>query len=172
MTTLEIVRDKHPTSPFDMHMLARLVFTKGGLGPNPKISDSPYRSIFEGLNFYGSFPETGAESACEKFGVAAREFRLFDGGRPIDGVAYCLPTDMLREKITDAQALKCIDGELAMLQQWLDGDVWGYVLKQDGAHVESCFGFYGRSDCEVAGNYALLAFERKAREALMEALLC
>ena len=40
-------------------------------------------------------------------------------------------------------------GEIATYDQYLTGDVWGYIIEDDdGNYVDSCWGFYGREECE------------------------
>jgi glycine cleavage system regulatory protein len=69
----------------------------------------------------------------------------------IDGWIY-VPWDKARQEWegTDeeirAKALKCLKAEVEEYDQYLQGDVWGYVIKDvDGAEVDlgSCWGFYG-----------------------------
>ena len=67
----------------------------------------------------------------------------------IDGWIY-MPWDLARQEWegTDeeirAKALKCLKGEVEEYDQYLQGDVWGYVIKDvDGAEVDACWGFYG-----------------------------
>ena len=44
---------------------------------------------------------------------------------------------------------KCLHGEVETYDQYLTGDVWGYIIEdEDGEHVDSCWGFYGREYCE------------------------
>ena len=39
--------------------------------------------------------------------------------------------------------------EVTTYDQYLTGDVWGYVIEDDDVeHIESCWGFYGREYCE------------------------
>jgi hypothetical protein len=42
--------------------------------------------------------------------------------------------------------------ELATLNQWLEGDVWGYVVTDPlGTHVSSCWGFFGTEEAKSEG---------------------
>jgi hypothetical protein len=39
--------------------------------------------------------------------------------------------------------------EIHTYDQYLRGDVWGYIIEDDtGNHVDSCWGFFGRDYCE------------------------
>jgi len=54
---------------------------------------------------------------------------------------------------------KARDAALSLVNEWnqyLSGDVWGYVVEDDeGNHLESCWGFYGREYCEQEGRSLL-----------------
>ena len=46
--------------------------------------------------------------------------------------------------------------EVQTYDQFLTGDVWGYVIEdEDGEHVDSCWGFFGYDYCEQEGKVAL-----------------
>lgn len=41
-------------------------------------------------------------------------------------------------------ARKCADGEISTWKAWAEGEVYGYVVKdENGNHMDSCWGFYG-----------------------------
>jgi hypothetical protein len=43
-----------------------------------------------------------------------------------------------------ASAKRCIESEIEVYNQYLNGEVYGYVLKdKDGEEIDSCFGFFG-----------------------------
>ena len=66
-----------------------------------------------------------------------REKAISEWGRKI-----C--TKKVREK-----AENYLRGEIKTYNQYLTGDVWGYVIEdEEGNHIESCFGFYGYDYCE------------------------
>jgi hypothetical protein len=45
---------------------------------------------------------------------------------------------------TISQAKRCIEAEVETYDQYLNGEVYGYVLKDSkGEEIDSCFGFYG-----------------------------
>lgn len=53
-------------------------------------------------------------------------------------------------------AEKCLRAEVEEYDQYLTGDVWCYTVEDDdGEHVDSCCGFYGRDYCEQQGQEAL-----------------
>ena len=44
----------------------------------------------------------------------------------------------------EAKAMKCLEAELKTYDDYLQGNVWGYVIEnEDGDDVDSCWGFYG-----------------------------
>lgn len=56
------------------------------------------------------------------------------------------------------KAEKVLRAEVDEYGQYLSGDVWGYVVEDDdGEHIDSCWGFYGRAAAEEAGREALEA---------------
>ncbi len=40
-----------------------------------------------------------------------------------------------------------LESEVKVYDQYLSGDVWGYVIEKDGKDAESCWGFYGQDFC-------------------------
>lgn len=42
-----------------------------------------------------------------------------------------------------AKAIDILEGEIATLDTYLRGDVFGFVLKEDGEETDSCWGFFG-----------------------------
>lgn len=52
---------------------------------------------------------------------------------------------------TDAEitekAIQCLTGEVETYSQYLEGDVYGYIIEdQNKKHIDSCWGFYGMED--------------------------
>ena len=42
------------------------------------------------------------------------------------------------------RALKCLEGEVEILDQYYIGETYGYVIEdEDGCEIESCYGYYG-----------------------------
>lgn len=48
----------------------------------------------------------------------------------------------LTKKILE-QAEKLLRGEVETYDQFLTGDVYGYIVEKDNKHLDSCWGFYG-----------------------------
>lgn len=51
-------------------------------------------------------------------------------------------TKQLKQKIR-----QIIEGEVETYNQYLTGDVYGYVVSRDNEQVDSCWGYYGQEDC-------------------------
>lgn len=56
-------------------------------------------------------------------------------------------------------------GEVGTYDQYLTGDVWGYVIEDDeGNHLDSCWGFYGRDTCEEEAKSVMETLEKEVQE--------
>jgi hypothetical protein len=65
-------------------------------------------------------------------------------------------------------ARKIIAQEIKELDQYLTGDVWGYMVKdKDGEIVDSCWGFFGRDFVEEEGNRAFAYHVKKHAQFLL-----
>lgn len=62
---------------------------------------------------------------------------------------------------------------LALIEEWnqyLSGDVWGYIVQDDeGNDLESCWGFYGEEAAREEGESMLKALEKREAEQLEKA---
>lgn len=65
---------------------------------------------------------------------------------------------------TEEQARASAEGMVEAWNQYLSGDVWGYVIERDGEEVESCWGFYGKDCCREEGEAALKRLEEEDAE--------
>jgi hypothetical protein len=66
----------------------------------------------------------------------------FDSGQV--GWIYCTADDLIREKITPAQAAACMESEILVQNQYINGDVYGFrLMDEDGEEMHACWGFYG-----------------------------
>jgi hypothetical protein len=59
----------------------------------------------------------------------------------------------------------CLRNEIETLNQFVRGDVYGYIVEVDGEHVSSCWGFYGEYGIEDAISQAKLVGEFEVEEA-------
>ncbi len=55
------------------------------------------------------------------------------------------------ENMSDEQILKCMEGEVQVYDQYLTGDVWGYMIEPGG---NSCWGFFGIDECRATAKEA------------------
>lgn len=88
------------------------------------------------------------------------------------GVIFCSPVTMRKEygikagrRVTrkvKEKVIEVLKAEVETYDQYLIGDVWGYVIEnEDGEHEDSCWGFFGLDWCRQE---ALEAVERCAAE--------
>lgn len=69
-----------------------------------------------------------------------------------------------------ADARKAVLGKVEEWNQYLSGDVWGYIIENDeGYDVDSCWGFYGEEYARQEGEAALAACEQRAAKEREEA---
>lgn len=60
------------------------------------------------------------------------------------------------------QATQVLLAEVKEYNQYLTGDVWGYIIEDDaGEQLDSCWGFYGAEYCKQAAEEALAAMKEK-----------
>ena len=53
-----------------------------------------------------------------------------------------------------------------MYDQYLTGDVWGYVIEDSESHeIESCWGFYGEDYCMAEGEDAMVQMSTRKEAA-------
>lgn len=67
--------------------------------------------------------------------------------------------------VTEDDVEECLRSEVKVYSQYLEGDVWGYILRDsDGETIDSCWGFYGAEDAEQEGRAAAKAEEVELTE--------
>lgn len=62
------------------------------------------------------------------------------------------------------KAVSYLKGEVNTYNQWVNGEVYGYVITKDGEEVDSCWGYYGYDHCEDEAKYSvdhIIVSERK-----------
>ena len=68
-------------------------------------------------------------------------------------------------KKTRAKVEAVLQLEVKTYDQFLQGDVWGYVIEDAaGKHVDSCWGYYGRDEARKAGEEELQLVETSVRQ--------
>ncbi len=69
-------------------------------------------------------------------------------------------------KAAKVWAAQCLLAEVQLYDQYLTGDVWGYVIEDsEGNEVESCWGFYGESYCKTEGEDAMVRLKTQKKAA-------
>jgi len=60
------------------------------------------------------------------------------------GYIYVPVKDLEKEGLTLQQAEDILEAEVKTYDQYLTGDIYGYILEtHEGEHIDSCWGFYG-----------------------------
>ena len=73
-----------------------------------------------------------------------------------------------------AKVMKLLEAEVKTYDQYLTGDIYGYIVEKDGDHQDSCWGFYGYEEALKEGKaQADYLFEeaRKTKEAKTKSLI-
>jgi len=73
------------------------------------------------------------------------------------GFIYATPEDIAKEFGGDkAKAEACLRDEVKQFDQYLQGNVWGFVIEDDeGTQLDSCWGFFGHEYAKQQGEEAL-----------------
>lgn len=71
-------------------------------------------------------------------------------------------TKRLTKKVRE-RATECLKAEVEAYDQFLRGDVWGFVIEdENGEHIDSCWGFFGEDYCREQGESVLKWHQEKA----------
>lgn len=161
--TLHILPDNDPysPSPADWDNLGEIAYASHHytLGTEA-VSQSRLQEIAEGIedgSYIGmpvyAYVHSGATISTSPFSCP------WDSGQC--GFVYC-PASKAEDAFPGnphfrADALRVLKGEVETFDQYLRGDVYGYVIEdKDGDTVDSCWGFYGMDHAEEE---ALAAFK-------------
>ncbi len=75
------------------------------------------------------------------------------------GFIYCKKGT---EGLTDQQIIENLEAEVKTYDQYLTGDVYGYIVEDlTGEHIDSCWGFYGREDAIAEAKALIDYYERR-----------
>lgn len=166
---IRIERDQDPMNPrTDYDNLGRMVcfHRRYTLGDKHDYNTDHYdgwvalrAAITEGENAVVILPlflydHSGITMSCSTETFSACDSACWDWG--CVGFIFARREDVLKEyskkrisKKTLDNVTKVLVGEVETYDQYLTGDVWGYIIEDDdGEHLESCWGFYGREYCE------------------------
>lgn len=151
--TLEIYRDEYAESPREWDNLSTFYcfHKRYNLGDKHNIDHGDYSSWqdMEESNFSQDdiivplymYDHSGISIATHPFMCP------WDSGRI--GMAVITKRDIIKEygtynDTTKAMARKCLEAEVKTYDDYVQGEVYGYVLKDsEGEEIDSCFGFYG-----------------------------
>lgn len=94
------------------------------------------------------------------------------------GFIYARKEDILkwfnRKRLSKAlleRAAEILVNEVNTYDQYLTGDVWGYIIEgDDGEHIDSCWGFFGRDYCEQEAQEAVKFLEKQEKARAAELL--
>lgn len=117
---------------------------------------------------------SGISMSCSSSQFRACDAAGWDWG--CVGFIYASREKILKEwskKRISKQLLKKVEeilvGEVKEYDQYLTGDVWGYIIEDDdGEHVESCWGFYGHDYCEKEAEDMVAYLKKQEEEATAE----
>lgn len=81
--------------------------------------------------------------------------------------AFLVPEGEPIKKSVWAKARECLEAEVKIYNQYLEGDVYGFIIKtEDGDQVDSCWGFYGFEEVKEQALQALGYFSSVMDSAL------
>lgn len=70
-------------------------------------------------------------------------------------VRYEYSRKKMSRKLT-SRIVTYLVNEVQEYNQYVNGDVWGFIIEDDnGEHLDSCWGFYGREFCEEQAKEAM-----------------
>jgi len=140
--TLEIYRDDHGESPREWDNLSTMYcwhrrYTLGDTQADLP-DDMDVATIM--INIY-AYTKGGISIATHPF------MCQWDSGQL--GIAIVTPEEVIANygdfsQESQQKAIKCIESEVEVYNYYLQGEVYGYSLKDsEGEEIDSCFGFYG-----------------------------
>ena len=157
--TLKVLVDDSPLNPrTEYDNLGKILYTSSRycLGDR-QAEEEEIRSIMESdeylwLPVYACI-HSGTRLSTAEFGDK------WDSG--MSGIVYVSMPDALKEwskkrltpKLREA-ILGCLKTEVETFSQYLNGEVYGWVIEVDGGHVDSCWGFFGNPKELIEDNWA------------------
>lgn len=184
---IRIERDDDPSSPREWDNLGRMVcFHRSyNLGDKHDYNTAHYdgwaavrAAITKEENAVVILPlflfdHSGITMSCSTDMFRAADSHGWDWG--CVGFIFARREDVLKEygkkritKKTLENVTKVLVGEVETYDLYLTGDVWGYIVEDDdGEHLDSCWGFYGREYCEKEAADMVTYLEQQAKEAAL-----
>lgn len=122
------------------------------------------------------FDHSGITMSCESSRFRMADSAGWDWGQV--GFIYATKEIILKEfnkKRLSKKLLEKVEeilvNEVKTYDQYLTGDVWGYIIEDDdGEHLESCWGFFGHDYCEQEAQEMVDFLEKQEKERAAELL--
>jgi hypothetical protein len=171
---IKIVRDDDPPHPRkDWDNLGTILYTSSRyvLGDKEVTSDYLQEVMDKGVDLYGDpviwLPVYAYIHGGVVLNTSGFSCRWDSGQCGIIMVSKAkVKEEWKKQRISPKlhkQILQCLESEVKTYSQYLEGDVWGYVIEDDqGEQVESCYGFFGYKDAEQEAEACLKNLQTKA----------
>lgn len=180
---VRVEQDDHPESPREWDNLGTLAayHRRYNLSDEGAPVDVEGARYIEESDQYLSLPvylyDHSILSVSTKSFVGRAHHAEWDSGKL--GIIYVSKADVRKEynvkritKKIEESVYRVLNGEIETYDQFLRGDVWGYIVEkekvytaEDGdtitrwEHVDSCWGFYGREEVEAEGQSILESYQ-------------
>ena len=122
------------------------------------------------------FDHSGITMSCSSLRFRMADSAGWDWGQV--GFIYATKEDILKEFSKKRLSKKLLEkveeilvNEVKTYDQYLTGDVWGYIIEDDdGEHLDSCWGFFGHDYCEQEAQEMVDYLEKQEKERAAELL--
>ena len=163
---IRIVQDDEPMNPREWDNLGTILYTstRYTLGdkqvPGHEIKEITERDDVIWLPVY-AYIHSGIALSTSGFSCP------WDSG--MCGIIY-VETETARKEwgddFSEEKVKQCLQAEIKAFDQYLAGDIYGYIVEKSGEHVGSCWGFYGDPGIEDAISQAreVAKFEKEEAE--------
>jgi hypothetical protein len=178
--TLEIKQDEDPMNPRECDNLGKMVCFHGRyeLGDKHSMSMEDAKALHAKMNKEGValplylYDHSGITMSTAPFSCP------WDSGQV--GFIYAdkeaIRKNFMKKACSKkmlAQALEILRDEVKVYDQYLTGDVYGYVIKdEEGEVVDSCWGFFGMKDAEEQGKAALESENKREAQEVKKVEAC
>lgn len=154
ITSIEIFQDEDPMSPFDWDLLGEVIFSsKLRYNIGKCLSDEGLSEQFKKdcktslyLPLY-AYIHSGISLSCSNdvYPFNCRWDTSYAGyiHVPVEKVRCEYNVKRITQNVKD-KVYSCLKSEIETINQWLNGEVYGFVTKNvQGDMIDSCWGFYG-----------------------------
>lgn len=122
------------------------------------------------------FDHSGITMSCSSSRFRMADSAGWDWGQV--GFIYATKEVILKEFSKKRLSKKLLEkveeilvNEVKTYDQYLTGDVWGYIIEDDdGEHIDSCWGFFGHDYCEQEAQEMVDFLEKQEKERAAELL--